>query len=77
MGFFWNKGSYLRDAFNILDFVIIMSAYLTIIQPIIEAISGTEEETSVAATDEEEQGLSLSSLRAFRVLRPLRAVTSI
>ena len=44
MGFFWNKGSYLRDPFNILDFVIIMSAYLTIFQPMIEAIAGIEEE---------------------------------
>ena len=75
MGFFWNKGSYLRDPFNILDFVIIMSAYVTIAQPLMEQITGAEEKTVVM--DEEEEGLSLSSLRAFRVLRPLRAITSI
>lgn len=76
MGFFLNQGSYLRDPFNILDFVIIMSAYVTIAQPLIESALGIEEQV-VAATEEEEEGLSLSSLRAFRVLRPLRAVTSI
>ncbi len=27
MGFIWNKGSYLRDSWNILDFVIVMSGY--------------------------------------------------
>ena len=76
MGFFWNKGSYLRDYFNILDFVIIMSAYVTIAQPFIESLTGADEKPKVV-NDEEEEGLSLSSLRAFRVLRPLRAVTSI
>ena len=43
MGFFMNKGAYLRDAFNILDFVIIMSAYVTIAQPLIESAMGIEE----------------------------------
>jgi len=28
MGFLFNKGSYLRDAWNILDFVIIASGYM-------------------------------------------------
>lgn len=31
-GFVFNKGAYLRDAFNVMDFVIVMSAYLTIFQ---------------------------------------------
>jgi hypothetical protein len=31
LGFFFNKGAYLRDPWNILDFVIVMSAYLTVI----------------------------------------------
>jgi Ion transport protein len=30
LGFIFNKGAYLRDPWNILDFVIVMSAYLTI-----------------------------------------------
>ena len=27
-GFFFNKGAYLRDAWNILDFIIIVTAYI-------------------------------------------------
>lgn len=30
LGFVFNKGAYLRDPWNILDFIIVMSAYLTI-----------------------------------------------
>lgn len=33
-GFVFNKGAYLRDAFNVMDFVIVMSAYLTILQDV-------------------------------------------
>jgi len=29
LGFVWNKGSYLRDAWNMLDFVIVVSGYAT------------------------------------------------
>ena len=28
LGFVWNSGSYLRDSWNILDFIIVMSGYL-------------------------------------------------
>jgi hypothetical protein len=31
LGFILNKGSYLRDAWNVLDFVIVISAYIPII----------------------------------------------
>jgi hypothetical protein len=55
LGFICNKGSYLRDSWNILDFIIVMSAYLAI-------ASG---------------GINLSSLRSFRVLRPLRTISGI
>lgn len=30
LGFVFNKGAYLRDPWNILDFVIVCSAYLTL-----------------------------------------------
>jgi len=32
LGFLFNKGAYLTDTWNILDFTIVMSAYLTIFQ---------------------------------------------
>lgn len=61
LGFLFNKGAYLRDPWNVLDFVIVGSAWLTEIQTL---IGGTADN-------------SLGALRAFRVLRPLKAVTSI
>jgi hypothetical protein len=78
LGFILNEGAYLRDAWNILDFVIVMSAYLTIFQDINEIISngGTKSQPTYDAGGAE-AGLSLNSLRSFRVLRPLRAISSI
>lgn len=60
-GFIFNKGAYLQDNFNMLDFFIIMSAYLSMMQ----------------SDKGKEGGIQLSSLRAFRVLKPLRAVNNI
>jgi len=68
-GFVFNEGAYLRDSFNILDFVIVLSAYLTIIT------TGQDETTS--STGKKKGGVSLNALRAFRVLRPLRSITAI
>lgn len=56
LGFILNKGSYLRDAWNILDFVIIASGYLGMFLG---------------------SGGNLSVLRSFRVIRPLRTISSI
>lgn len=66
-GFVLNKGAYLRDAFNILDFVIVMSSYLTIIQEKISSKSGSKKKGSNI----------FGGLRVFRVLRPLRSITTI
>ncbi len=57
MGFVMNSGSYLRDPWNVLDFVIVAFGYLGYLQ-----IGG---------------GLDLKALRSFRVMRPLRTITSI
>ena len=57
MGFILNEGSYLRDSWNILDFIIIFSGYVGMI------LAGS--------------GLNLSVLRSFRVIRPLRTISSI
>ena len=59
MGFIFGKGAYLKDPFNVMDFFIVVSAYLSMMQ------------------SNKEDGVSLSSLRTFRVLRPLRAVNNI
>lgn len=77
LGFIFNKGAYLRDPWNILDFIIVMSAYLTIAQDLTTLIQNGGVEEEVTAENVNQGGLSLNSLRAFRVLRPLRAITSI
>ena len=33
MGFIFNQGAYLRDYFNILDFFIVTSAYMSMMDP--------------------------------------------
>ena len=57
LGFLFNRGAYLRDAWNILDFVIVVTAYIPMI------LQGNS--------------VNLSGLRAFRVLRPLKSISSI
>jgi len=57
MGFLFNYGAYLRDPWNILDFVIIASGYMSMF------LSGS--------------GVNLSALRSFRVIRPLRTISSV
>lgn len=57
LGFLFNKGAYLRDAWNLLDFTIVIAGYLSVIF--------------------EGGGVNLSGLRAFRVLRPLKSISSI
>ena len=59
-GFIFNKGAYLRDYSNILDFFIVISAYISMLD-----------------TNKQTDGISLASLRVFRVLKPLRAVNNI
>ena len=72
MGLIFGKGAYLRDSWNILDFVIVMSAWVSIAQA-----HFFPDDTNAGSSSAQDEGLSISSLRAFRVLRPLRAITSI
>jgi len=64
LGFLFNEGAYLRESWNILDFVIVVSSYPAYF----------EDQTASSSTD---SGASLSSLRAFRVLRPLKTISSV
>jgi hypothetical protein len=57
LGFIFNKGSYIRDPWNVLDFTIVSSGYIGII------LAGS--------------GVNLSVLRSFRVIRPLRTISTI
>jgi hypothetical protein len=57
LGFALNRGAYLRDPWNILDFFIVMTGYL---QLMLQGVS-----------------FNLSGLRVFRVLRPLKSISSV
>lgn len=64
LGFALNKNSYLRDPWNILDFVIVVSGYATFF------ISSSSSDTGGSSTN-------ISALRSFRVLRPLRTISGV
>lgn len=63
LGFIWNKGSYLRDTWNILDFVIVVSGYATFFLDSSSSSGGSS--------------TNISALRSFRVLRPLRTISGV
>jgi len=62
--------AYLRDAWNILDFSIVLISGVTT-----ATASGTPEEA--ASGEAGGGGFSPASLRVFRVLRPLKAISSV
>lgn len=74
LGFIFNDEAYLRDSWNVLDFVIVISAMLPYIQA---APEQDELRQEVGIRVETGGGASISGLRSFRVLRPLRTITSI
>ena len=63
-GFIFDKKAYLRDYWNMIDFLIVVAAIIDIIV----AASSAQESDSLQA---------LRSLRVLRVLRPLKAVKSL
>ena len=56
LGFLFNEKAYLRDLWNFLDFVIVVTSLLPLVIEI---------------------GFSVNSLRAVRVLRPLKTITKV
>jgi hypothetical protein len=61
-GFIMAPNSYIRDPWNILDFVIVVSSYPALFQD---------------PNQDSEGSFNMGSLRAFRVLRPLKTISSI
>ena len=68
MGLIIDQKAYLRDSWNILDFVIVMSSLLTLFEP-----APVMNDDGTMPTE----GGGLSALRSFRVLRPLRTISSV
>jgi len=66
LGFVLNRGSYMRDAWNILDFVIVVSGYATFL------LSPSSSSSSSGGSS-----TNISALRSFRVLRPLRTISGV
>lgn len=64
-GFILHKNSYLRSGWNILDFIVVVSGVVTMMPFAPTQHSG------------EAQGVDLRTLRAVRVLRPLKLVSGI
>ena len=56
-GFILNQGAFMRNYWNLLDFIIVFFGYLSYLQF--------------------SAGIDLKSLRTFRVLRPLRMISSV
>uniref|UniRef100_A0A8D2ZFU4 Voltage-dependent L-type calcium channel subunit alpha n=1 Tax=Scophthalmus maximus TaxID=52904 RepID=A0A8D2ZFU4_SCOMX len=71
-GFLFHADAYLRNCWNILDFVCVSVGLFTVAVDAINHISGVE-----APVGEKGGGFDMKALRAFRVLRPLRLVSGV
>ncbi|KAI1893156.1 hypothetical protein AGOR_G00141010 [Albula goreensis] len=69
-GFLFHEGAYLRNCWNILDFVIVFMGLFTLALDTINKLAG-------APVGEKGGGFDMKALRAFRVLRPLRLVSGV
>uniref|UniRef100_A0A8C1UJF0 Voltage-dependent L-type calcium channel subunit alpha n=1 Tax=Cyprinus carpio TaxID=7962 RepID=A0A8C1UJF0_CYPCA len=68
-GLLFHEGAYLRNCWNILDFVIVFMGLFTLVVDTINTIAGVPTEKG--------GGFDMKALRAFRVLRPLRLVSGV
>lgn len=75
MGFFFSKDAYLKDSWNILDFFIVLTSYITLFQSI--ESSQVDAQNEVIGEEPSDSKFSASGLRVFRVLRPLKTISSI
>lgn len=74
-GFFTGPEPYIKDAWNILDFFIVMSSYVTVLSEMGHSEEG--ESVDYPIIEEDEKGISITGLRVFRVMRPLKTISSI
>jgi hypothetical protein len=63
LGFVMGEKAYIRDGWNILDFIIVISSYPALFE--------------VKDPDGNDESFSLAGLRSFRVLRPLKTISSV
>ncbi|XP_075226266.1 voltage-dependent calcium channel type A subunit alpha-1-like [Lycorma delicatula] len=69
LGFVLHSGSYLRNVWNIMDFVVVVTGIMTVLS--------TLQVTAPTENTADEESMDLRTLRAIRVLRPLKLVSGI
>ena len=75
MGFYFSENAYIKDSWNILDFVIVTTSLPTALMSASETVRPIEEIELEGEVDSE--GFSVGAFRAFRVLRPLKTISSV
>ncbi len=74
-GFILHKDSYLRNPWNIMDFIVVVSGYLPMFLEL--TLSDTQSSSSAEGKKGQPTGPDLTTLRTFRVLRPLKLVSGV
>lgn len=69
LGLIIGDNAYLTDSWNILDFVIVLSSYPPYFQ--------NNNVLSLDGESVKSPGLDLGGLRSFRVMRPLRTISTV
>lgn len=73
LGFVFDDDAYLRDPWNILDFTIVMAAY----PGLFTGAEGSTFRHEIGPIKDTGGGLQISGLRVFRVMRPLKTISSV
>ena len=74
MGLILNEGAYLRDSANILDFSVVA---FSVVEKLSSPPAAKGYKLEVGVRNNAGGGTDLQSLRTFRVMRPLRTISSV
>jgi hypothetical protein len=77
LGFIFGKKAYLQDSWNLLDFVIVLSGYVTLISDMVAGEAPPNKAEVAGNFDDTKSRVDLTGLRVFRVMRPLKTISSI
>ena len=77
LGLILDPNSYLRDTWNVLDFIIVISGYVPLVQGALNERDSSGYKLEVGAGYANHNGVDLSGMRVFRVLRPLKTIQNI
>ena len=74
LGLIFSEGSYLREPWNVLDFIIVASGYVPLVLDGLQASDSSGYKVEAGVRSGRAQGLDLTGMRVFRVLRPLKTI---